>query len=53
MGPAFFWWDKKLDAIGEKDQPDLVIVPDRTESEQTGNLRSQLAFGLCCAAKIS
>src|SRR6266403_866986 len=50
--PAFFWRNKKFDAIGEKDQPDLVIVPDCTECEQTSHLCRQFAFGLCCASKI-
>src|SRR4029077_11690475 len=52
VGPALFRRNKKLYSISEKDQADLVIVPDRAEGEQTGNLCCQLAFGLCCAAKI-
>jgi hypothetical protein len=52
MRPAFFWWNKKLDAIREKNEPNLIVVPDRTESEQAGDFRGQLAFGLCCAPKI-
>src|ERR1051326_1937961 len=50
---AFFWWNKKLDAIGKEKQPDLVIVPDRAEGEQASNLCRQFAFGLRCASKIS
>ena len=50
---ALFWWDKKLDAIREENQPNLIVVPNRAEGEQTRNLRRQLAFGLRCAAKIS
>ena len=28
---AFFWWNKKLDAIGEEKQSDLIVVFNRTE----------------------
>ena len=30
---AFFRWNKKFDAIGEKYQPDLVVVTNSAESE--------------------
>ena len=50
---ALFWWDKKLDAIREENQPNLIVVPNRAEGEQTRNLRRQLAFGLRCAATVS
>src|SRR5437016_12856298 len=49
---AFFWWNKKLDAISEKNEPDLIVVPDRAEGEQASDFCGQLAFGLCCAPKI-
>src|SRR4030095_802141 len=44
MRAAFLWWNKKLDAIGEKNQANLVIVPNCTESEQACDFRRQFAF---------
>jgi hypothetical protein len=44
MGAAFLGMNKKLNAIGEEDEPDLVIVPNRAESEQAGDFRRQFPF---------
>jgi hypothetical protein len=44
MGAAFLWRNKKLNAIGEEDKPDLVIVPDRAESEQARDFGGQFPF---------
>src|SRR5437773_5283576 len=53
MGPAFFWRNEKFNAIGKENEADLVIVSDRAEGEQAGDLCGQLTLGLYCAAKIS
>src|SRR4030095_6057082 len=44
MRAAFFRRNKKFNAIGEEDEPNLVVVPDRAESEQTGDFRGQFPF---------
>src|SRR4029077_3107208 len=53
MGSAFLWRDKKLNAIGEEDQPDLVIVPDRAESEQARDFGGQFPFLLRRTPEVS
>src|SRR4029077_10576240 len=53
MGAAFLWRNKKLNAIGEEDEPDLVIVPDCAESEQTRDFCGQFPFRLRCASEVS
>src|SRR6266540_5621393 len=44
MGPAFLWGNKQFHAIGEEDETDLVIIPDRAKSEQARDFRSEFAF---------
>src|SRR2546430_5690175 len=44
MGSAFLWRNKKLNAIGKENEPDLVIVPNRAESEQARDFGSQFPF---------
>ena len=46
VGPAFFRRDKKLDAIAEEKESDLVVVSNGAEGEQTGDLGRELALGL-------
>ena len=50
---AFLRRNKKFNAIGEKNQSDLVIVPNCTKREQTCDLGRQLAFRLRGAPEIS
>ena len=47
VGAPFLRRNEKLDLIGEEKEPDLVVVADGAEGEQTGDFRRQLAFRLC------
>src|SRR6266536_5809088 len=49
---AFLWRNKKFDPIGEENETDLVVIPDRAEREQTRDFRSQLALGLRNTSEI-
>src|SRR6266446_3820439 len=53
MRPALFRWNEKLDAIAEEEEPDLVVVSNRAEGEETSDFRRQLAFRLRNAPEIS
>ena len=44
MGAAFLRGNEKLHAIGKEKQPDLVVVADGAEGEQTGHFRREFAF---------
>jgi len=44
VGAAFLRGDKKFNAIGKEDEPDLVIIPNRAESEQARDFRGQFPF---------
>src|SRR5947209_18402909 len=52
MGTPFLRWDEKFHPIGEKNEPNLVVIPDRAEGEQTRHFRRQFALGLGCASEI-
>jgi hypothetical protein len=41
---AFLRRDKKFNAIGKENEPDLVIIPNRAESEQARDFRGQFPF---------
>src|SRR5205085_931605 len=53
MRPALFRRNEKLDTIAEEEEPDLVVVSNRAEGEETGDFRRQLPFRLRDAAEIS
>ena len=50
---AFLRGDVKLDRVGEEQQADLVVIPDRAEGEQTRDFRREFALRLRVAAEIS
>ena len=50
---AFLRRDVKLDRVGEEQQADLVVIPDRAEGEETCNLSREFALRLCVASEIS
>src|SRR4029453_12147454 len=53
MRPTFFRRNKKLNAICEKNEANLVVVPNGAESEQAGDLCGQFTLGLRNASEIS
>ena len=53
MRAAFLRRDEKLDLIGEKNEPDFVVVADRAEGEQAGHFRGELALRLRDAAEVA
>ena len=53
MRSAFFGRNKKFNTVGEENEADLVVVTNRAEGEQTGDLRRQLTLGLGNAPEIS
>src|SRR5205807_990726 len=44
VGTPFLRRNKKFHPVGKKNQPHLVVVANRAESEQTGHLGGQFAF---------
>ena len=52
MGAPFFRRDERLDPVGEKDQPDLIVVLDRGECEDGAYFRGDFILGLRDGAEV-